>query len=580
MACDDNGYLFLSTDSNPANKKKIAAQPQWSDQNQWNDPDTTEVRSDQYTASEWPTPNVITLTAGQKYYIELDFQEGGGGDGSEGFYKLAADADPANGTAPDTRGAVIGTYADPSTASITITQQPQNATVLENSSATFTVAATGSVATLFYQWQKAPAAGAFTDIAGANSASYTTPALPASENGSRYRAAISVPGLTTNSAEATVAVTVDNVLPTLSSALRSFSPDTQVLVVFSELMQAASANVAGNYTINNGITVSAAALQADGKTVLLTTSPIAKGTSNTLTVSGVRDLAGNQIAAASQIAIGFQRGALFVIGGTAPATPNVSDGLIKSRLESRGYFVELVSSDVDDVSMATGKDIVVLSSTFGSGTVIDTYKNVTVPVLDWEQAIQDDMAMTTVGGSTDRGTTTGLSTIEIVDPAHPMAAGFPAGPMTPVTAPSEFAWGQPNANAQVVARLVGTANACIYGYDKGALLTDGTPAAERRVLFLMTDNVAANFNADGFKLFDAAIDWAQNIAVAVQPRFNAPTISAGNVTISWTGTGTLQEATNLTGNPSDWTNVTGNPPSPFSVPISSAARKFYRVRSP
>jgi hypothetical protein len=206
---------------------------------------------------------------------------------------------------------------------------------------------------------------------------------------------------------------------------------------------------------------------------------------------------------------------------------------------------------------------------------------VPVPVLDWEQAVQDDMLWTTLTGTTDRGTTGGQMSIDIVNPSHPMAAGFPAGILTIATAASEFAWGQPAATAQVVARIVGTANnACIYGYDKGALLTDGTAAAERRVLFLMTDNVMANLNADGLKLFDAAIDWAQNITVAVRPKFNQPVASGTNVTISWTGAGILQEATNLTGSPSDWNDVPGNPASPLNVPVGSTARKFYRIRSP
>jgi hypothetical protein len=101
LACDDQGYLYLSTNDVPANKKKIAAQPGWSDQSQWNDPDTTDVRSDQYSSSEWNPPNVINLTAGQRYYMELVFREGTGGDGSEAYYKPESAADPANGTAPN-----------------------------------------------------------------------------------------------------------------------------------------------------------------------------------------------------------------------------------------------------------------------------------------------------------------------------------------------------------------------------------------------------------------------------------------------------------------------------------------------
>jgi hypothetical protein len=63
--------------------------------------------------------------------------------------------------------------------------------------------------------------------------------------------------------------------------------------------------------------------------------------------------------------------------------------------------------------------------------------------------------------------------------------------------------------------------------------------------------------------------------------FNAPVASGGNVTISWTGTGTifLQQATALTGNASlDWSDVPGNPTSPFPVTPGATAQKFYRLR--
>jgi len=63
-------------------------------------------------------------------------------------------------------------------------------------------------------------------------------------------------------------------------------------------------------------------------------------------------------------------------------------------------------------------------------------------------------------------------------------------------------------------------------------------------------------------------------------QFNTPTFSGGTVTISWTGTGRLQEASNLTGNPGDWSDVTGSPPNPFPVTPGTTARKFYRLVSP
>lgn len=58
------------------------------------------------------------------------------------------------------------------------------------------------------------------------------------------------------------------------------------------------------------------------------------------------------------------------------------------------------------------------------------------------------------------------------------------------------------------------------------------------------------------------------------PLFNKPVFSGGQLTITWSGTGTLLESTNLT----NFTPVPGNPTSPYVVPVSSAARKFYRLQ--
>jgi hypothetical protein len=82
-----------------------------------------------------------------------------------------------------------------------ITQQPTNQTVSVGQSATFTVVATGS-APLSYQWQKGT-----TNITGATSASYTTPATTLADNNSTFRVVVSNgvnPPATSNSATLTV----------------------------------------------------------------------------------------------------------------------------------------------------------------------------------------------------------------------------------------------------------------------------------------------------------------------------------------------------------------------------------------
>jgi hypothetical protein len=85
-------------------------------------------------------------------------------------------------------------------------------------------------------------------------------------------------------------------------------------------------------------------------------------------------------------------------------------------------------------------------------------------------------------------------------------------------------------------------------------------------------------NADGLKLFDAAVRWTANLSSAA-PTFNPPVLSAGSVNLSWTGSGTLQEASSLTGNASDWSDVNPQPTNnTFSTPIGATPRKFYRIR--
>ena len=67
IASDDNSELWLSTNDNPANKVRIGWVPEWTDSRQWN---------------KFPTQKsaAITLTAGQRYYVEALQKEGGGGD--------------------------------------------------------------------------------------------------------------------------------------------------------------------------------------------------------------------------------------------------------------------------------------------------------------------------------------------------------------------------------------------------------------------------------------------------------------------------------------------------------------------
>jgi hypothetical protein len=81
-----------------------------------------------------------------------------------------------------------------------ITTQPANQTVNVGQTATFTVVATGA-APLSYQWQKNQV-----NVAGATSASYTTPATTSADNGMTFRVIVTNPvtSVTSNAATLTV----------------------------------------------------------------------------------------------------------------------------------------------------------------------------------------------------------------------------------------------------------------------------------------------------------------------------------------------------------------------------------------
>jgi hypothetical protein len=106
-------------------------------------------------------------------------------------------------------------------------------------------------------------------------------------------------------ATATVSVTVapDVTAPLLVGAACLGTPNC-VTATFNEKMLAgggvAGAENPANYAIDRGVAISAAVLQADGKTVKLTTTSINPGITYTLTANSVKDLSGNAIVSNSQ----------------------------------------------------------------------------------------------------------------------------------------------------------------------------------------------------------------------------------------------------------------------------------------
>jgi hypothetical protein len=186
----------------------------------------------------------------------------------------------------------VAASAFPTPFYLSVAQQPQDATVGLNQTASFTSQiSSSSPATL--QWQRAAAGSStFSDIAGASSSTLTTAALTAADEGAQYRLVASLSGTTATSRVATVHV--DSTIPSLVSARTLGSPN-KVTVRFSEPVTAPTTGVA--FAIDNGVTISSVTPGSEPGTFELATSALNAGTTYSLTVNGIHDPFGNEIPA-------------------------------------------------------------------------------------------------------------------------------------------------------------------------------------------------------------------------------------------------------------------------------------------
>ena len=309
LSADDDADFFLSTDATAANKHLVAQETAWSNSREWTVSAGGSVlaskRSDQFAGTAWPGGTTIHLLAGVRYYIEGDHHQGTGGDDFAVTYKFATEPDPATGTAPALTGANIGTLAFNHTY-ITVSSPPAATVAVQNTTATFAVSAVsgylGNAAiagpALLYQWQSAPAGSvSFTNIPGATNQSYVTPPLTRGQDGTRFRVAIATPGCLTNTPYATLTVIPDTHTPVPVAVLSISTNARTVVVQFSEPLDPATAQTAGNYVFTPGnVTATTATLDASGSNLTLTVgSALPAGVNVTLAVSGVKNLLGNMV---------------------------------------------------------------------------------------------------------------------------------------------------------------------------------------------------------------------------------------------------------------------------------------------
>lgn len=640
LAADDDTDLFLSTDASPANKKLIAQEAGWSGVRSWNTVgggSTIEnKRSDSFTASQWvdsiPDDGVTTirLTAGTRYYIEAVAHEGGGGDNlavTVVTAEQAAGGVPANGEAPTLTGPVIGFLVPSST--ITIGTQPASRTIDEGTTATFTVAATTDSmfgnSSLSYQWQRNGV-----DIPGATSASYTTPVQALANNNDKYTVVIKGPGATTTtSAQATLTVTPDTTPPVFLTAGSVKRGTTfEIGLGFNEPLDATTAGNPANYTLSKG-TVTAVRVQPyatpiDGAApvvvkgdVVLVTSGLAAGDSVIVTAKNVTDVKGNAMSATgtSQTAPVTGKMSWVAIGGN-----DFQEGVLPGTWTD---FPQDAAKFYDDaVALKTDTDFDLISGSSANWNNYDeatfAYEEITG---DFDRVVrleyQDPSSQWARAGILARtALDEGVTRAQATDPA-----GTPMGANISVRVNPAVQWNgtvgnnayefvyrdtiggnyansgggstpaYPNAwmRLQRVGQLIsafrsvdGTTWINIGTRDYAAIQVDpnaaepGFPAK----LYVGPYFAPELVNNDSFRIGHSVVakfrDYKPFPTGGGEPNINAVTLAGGNVTITWTGAGTL-EWTSALAPGGTWTSTNDSDGS-YSEAVGTAGAKFFRVR--
>jgi hypothetical protein len=215
---------------------------------------------------------------------------------------------------------------------------------------------------------------------------------------------------------------------------------------------------------------------------------------------------------------------ILFLGGEAGPTQG-ADAAVMTFLENRyggANVTYLQASVANDSTDLDNKDVLVLSSTPGSGNYRNKYHNSAIGIVNWEEAVMDSgvgefglssIAITKSTSTTQMNITgnhpitLGLSgTIDFVSGGETLSTFnlFPG-----LTSVAEAANGTVSGGGGVAgADVVG--NPMIFIAEAGQDVdpaSGASPAQGRRVMFPLTDSTFNNITPDGERLLGQAIDW-------------------------------------------------------------------------
>jgi hypothetical protein len=348
--------------------------------------------------------------------------------------------------------------------------------------------------------------------------------------------------------------------PTVVSASRDYFQSTLVSVVFSSALDPTTATNVNSYSLNNGNMISAASLSGDGKTVILTTSPLSSSVTNILTVNNVQDLSGVRIESGTQVTV------------IVPSDP------VRRQYSQAG--VEMMALEAEHFN---------LKADGGGKSWIFTTLPPTLASTDANTNYSGVGAMFASPNSGVNIGTPALGTVPAGSPRMDYKVQF-------TNTGTFYVWvrgvgdsGGASANDSVFVGFDGALTTRLTGFAGGqgytwgnAPVGDSGPIAVNTAgnhvinVWMREDGFAADkillVSDSGFTPSGAGP--MESIATpAIAPTGVTVARSANNLTLSWPGVGVLQSSTNVTG---PFADVVGSS-SPFTV-VPSGAQQFYRVR--
>jgi hypothetical protein len=232
----------------------------------------------------------VTLTAGQRYYIEVLWKEGGSGDGAALAVRAQGDnsvpVTPGLGTASPAGEVIPGSMLE------FPTELSRSGAVNFDGIAGLTVADGSAPALSIAGLRGAPPYGGFTwyrngeKVLENSFTNYLQPVTMA-DNGTVFTVVITNL-FSTVSRTGVLTVLPDTNAPTVVQTVGSRFGDG-FWIEFSEPLNTASAEFLGNYSVDNGLRLLTAKLDRSRRRVSFTTTPQAPGTTYTVTLTGVTD---------------------------------------------------------------------------------------------------------------------------------------------------------------------------------------------------------------------------------------------------------------------------------------------------